>query len=211
MNGIQAYAEARVGNDPELREVSGTPVCNVSLAVTERKQNKQTGNWEDGGTTWLRGAVWGAMAANVASSISKGMLVNVAGILSERTYTTNEGAERKQLELRVDMISPSLRFATAQVMPNDRNGGGGGRPQQQQPVQQWSPGAPTQAPWQTPGAQQPQAPAQQQPQPQQWQQPQQQPAPQQAPAQPFRGPGAPSAQPNQQWATPAYQDDNTPF
>ena len=77
MNGIQIVAEARVGNDPELREVSGTPVCNLSLAVTERKQNKQTNTWEDGTTTWLRGAVWGPMAHNVAVSITKGM--NLSG------------------------------------------------------------------------------------------------------------------------------------
>lgn len=198
MNGIQIVAEARVGNDPELREVNGTAVCNLSLAVTERKQNKQTGQWEDAGTTWLRGAVWGAMASNVAVSILKGQLVNVTGTLSERKYTTNEQQERTQLEVRVDTIAPSLRFATAQVIPNDRGGNGQGQPQGQQP-QQWSPGQQGQAPWQT-GA------------------PQGQGLPQNVNQQqaPFRGPapaqGQPGPQPNQQWATPAYQhDEDVPF
>jgi single-strand DNA-binding protein len=191
MNGIQVVAEARVGNDPELREVSGTPVCNLSLAVTERKQNKQSGQWEDGQTTWMRGAVWGAMAANVAASVVKGQLVNVTGTLSERKYTTNEGAERNQLELRVDMIAPSLRFATAQVIPNDRNSGpSGGLP----PQQQYNPAAPSQAPWQQ------QAPAQQ---------------PQQQPQQQWAQPPAQAAQPAQagrQWQTPAYNNaEEAPF
>lgn len=125
MNGIQIVAEARVGNDPELREVSGTQVCNLSLAITERKLNKQTNQWEDGPTTWLRAAVWGAMANNVAVSVMKGMLVVVTGTLAERKFTTNEGAERAQLELKVDLIGPSLRFAQAQVVPNDRGGHNG--------------------------------------------------------------------------------------
>jgi len=212
MNGIQIVAEARVGNDPELREVSGTPVCNLSLAVTERKQNKQTNTWEDGTTTWLRGAVWGPMAHNVAVSITKGMLVNVTGTLSERKYTTNENQERAQLEVRIDMIAPSLRFAQAQVIPNDRNGGG---PQQQAPQQQYNPGQPQQAPWQTPG---PGAAV-----PQGYQQAPQQPvyAQQAPPQQQVRQPvnagrqgGQPGPQTNQQWATPAYQtpdDQDVPF
>jgi single-strand DNA-binding protein len=213
MNGIQIVAEARVGNDPELREVNGTAVCNISLGVTERKQNKQTQQWEDGQTTWLRAAVWGAMASNVAASVTKGQLVNVTGTLSERKYTTNENQERTQLEVRVDSISPSLRFATAQVIPNDR-GSRGGAPQQQ-PQQQYNPAAQGQMPWQGQGpGQAPQQPAQQWP-------PAQQPAPQQMPVNthqqqaPFRGPaqpGQPGPQPNQQWQTPAYQhDEDVPF
>lgn len=208
MNGIQVVAEARVGNDPELREVSGTPVCNLSLAVTERNKNKQTGQWEDGGTTWMRGAVWGAMAANVAQSIMKGMLVNVTGTLSERKFTTNEGAERSALELRVDMIAPSLRFATAQVIPNDRNGS----PAQGQPVQQWSPGQQGGQPWNQQPVQQsvPAGPAQQgYPQQGVPQGPPQNVHQQQAP---FRGPGQPGPQQGQQWQTPAYQStEDIPF
>ena len=197
MNGIQIVAEARVGNDPELREVSGTPVCNISLAVTERKQNKQTQQWEDGPTTWLRAAVWGGMATNVAASVQKGQLVNVTGTLSERKFTTEQGQERSQLELRVDMIAPSLRFAQAQVIPNDRNGGGGQRPQAQ-PQQQWAPSDPSVPPWERQAA-----PAQQ--------------APQQQPVYRPQAPAAaqqPPRQPNQQWQTPAYQQavgDDIPF
>lgn len=196
MNGIQIQAEARIGNDPELKEVSGTPVCNLSLAVTERKQNKQTGSWEDGTTTWMRAAVWGPMASNVASSLLKGQLVNVTGVLSERKWQTEQSAG-SQLELRVDTISPSLRFAQAQVIPNERGGNAvhAGQAPAWQPQQQpaWQPGTPAQqAPWQTT------APPQQQVQ---------QGAPQHAT-------GQPGPQPGQQWATQAYQhlaNDETPF
>jgi single-strand DNA-binding protein len=196
MNGIQMQAEAR---SEERREVSGTPVCNLSLAVTERKQNKQTGSWEDATTTWLRAAVWGAMASNVATSVMKGQLVNVTGILTERKYTTGEGAERSQLELRVDTISPSLRFARATVVPNERNGNGGGAPMAAPVAPAWQPGQPpAQAPWQG-----------QQPAQQPWQG--QQPAAAQQ-QQPVRTVGQPGPQPNQQWATPAYQSaEDIPF
>jgi single-strand DNA-binding protein len=197
-NGIQIVAEARVGNDPELRDVSGTQVCNLSLAVTERKQNKQTQQWEDAATTWMRAAVWGPMGANVVQSITKGMLVNVTGTLSERKYTTTEGVERSSIEVRIETISPSLRFATADVRPNDR--GGAGAPAAQQA---WTPGQPAQqAPWQTPGG-----PAQGFPQ----QQPaQQQPMYQGPPAQQPQQPQAPLWNQPQQPQNPGYGQD-VPF
>jgi single-strand DNA-binding protein len=138
------------------------------------------------------------MANNVAVSVLKGMLVNVTGTLSERKYTTNEGAERTQLEVRIDMIAPSLRFAQAQVIPNDRNGGA----PQQQPQQQYNPGAPQQAPWQQQGAPQ-QVPVNTHQQQAPFRGPQ--PVPQQQPVQRAAGQGG------QQWATPAYQDQDIPF
>ncbi|MCF2707174.1 single-stranded DNA-binding protein [Arcanobacterium haemolyticum] len=107
-----------VGNltgDPELRYVSsGTPVASFTVASTPRTQNRQTGQWEDGEAMFVRCSVWREYAENVAESLSKGMRVVVTGRMTVRNYEYN-GERRTSIELQVDEIGPSLRYARAQV------------------------------------------------------------------------------------------------
>lgn len=134
-----------VGNvtaDPELRYTqSGLAVANFTIASTPRTFDRQSNEWKDGEALFLRASVWREFAEHVANSLQKGMRVIAQGRLKQRSYETKEGERRTALELEVDEIGPSLRFATAQVTRSQ--GGGGNRQGGQQssggygaPVQQ---------------------------------------------------------------------------
>ena len=115
-----------VGNltsDPELRYVaSGTPVASFTVASTPRNLNKQTNQWEDGEAMFVRCSVWREYGENVSESLTKGMWVVVTGRLTVRSYEYN-GEKRQSIEMQVDEVGPSLRYARAQVtkVPHGQN------------------------------------------------------------------------------------------
>ena len=114
-------------NDPELRFTpSGSAVANFTIASTPRTFDRQSNEWKDGETLFLRASVWREAAENVAESLTKGMRVIVSGRLKSRSYETKEGEKRTVMELEVDEIGPSLRYANAKVNRNQRSGGQGG-------------------------------------------------------------------------------------
>ncbi|MGM1018484.1 MAG: single-stranded DNA-binding protein [Actinomycetota bacterium] len=152
-----------VGNltaDPELRYTqNGLPVANFTIASTPRNFDRASGEWKDGDALFLRASVWREFAEHVAGSMTKGMRVIAQGRLRQRSYQDREGNQRTSIELEVDEIGPSLRYATAQVTRAASGGGGGGggqRPAAQQQVSEepWStPGSSTSADaWSTPGS-----------------------------------------------------------
>jgi single-strand DNA-binding protein len=119
-----------VGNltdDPELRFTpSGAAVANFTVASTPRFFDKQTSEWRDGDALFLRCSIWRQAAENVAESLHKGARVVVQGRLRQRSFETREGEKRTVVELEVDEIGPSLRYATAKPNKTSRGGGGGG-------------------------------------------------------------------------------------
>ncbi|ALU38881.1 single-stranded DNA-binding protein [Kocuria flava] len=119
-----------IGNltaDPELRFTpSGAAVANFTVASTPRTFDRQSNEWKDGETLFLRCSVWREAAENVAESLQKGMRVIVQGRLKSRSYDTKEGERRTVTELDVDEVGPSLRYASAKVTRNARGGGQGG-------------------------------------------------------------------------------------
>ncbi|WP_409184107.1 single-stranded DNA-binding protein [Amycolatopsis sp. VS8301801F10] len=119
-----------VGNltsDPELRFTpSGAAVANFTVASTPRTLDRQTGEWKDGEALFLRCNIWRQAAENVAESLTRGARVVVQGRLKQRSFETKEGEKRTVVELEVDEIGPSLRYATAKVNKVSRGGGGGG-------------------------------------------------------------------------------------
>ena len=119
-----------VGNltaDPELRYTQGgLPVANFTIASTPRNFDRQSNEWKDGDTLFMRCSVWREAAENVAESLTKGTRVIVTGRLVQRSYETREGEKRTVVELQVDEVAPSLRYATAKVARSQRSGGGGG-------------------------------------------------------------------------------------
>lgn len=108
-----------VGNltaDPELRFTpSGAAVANFTIASTPRSFDKNTSEWKDGEALFLRCSVWRQMAEGVAESLTRGMRVIAQGRLQQRSYETKEGEKRTVIELQVDEIGPSLKYATAKV------------------------------------------------------------------------------------------------
>lgn len=108
-----------VGNltaDPELRyNQSGVAVANFTIASTPRNFDRQANEWKDGEALFLRASVWREFAEHVAGSLTKGMRVIATGRLKQRSYQDREGNNRTAIELEVDEIGPSLRYATATV------------------------------------------------------------------------------------------------
>ncbi|MCY7325364.1 MAG: single-stranded DNA-binding protein [Microbacteriaceae bacterium] len=160
-----------VGNltsDPELRYTqNGLAVANFTIASTPRSFDRASNDWKDGEALFLRASVWREFAEHVAGSLTKGSRVVATGRLKQRSYETKEGEKRTSIELEVDEIGPSLRYATAQVTrtsssrEGDSGGGGGGNPQQsrgQVAGEPWAPTAPAAASgaggdvWNTPGS-----------------------------------------------------------
>jgi single-strand DNA-binding protein len=119
-----------IGNltsDPELRFTpSGAAVANFTVASTPRTLDRQSGEWKDGEALFLRCNIWRQAAENVAESLTRGARVVVQGRLKQRSFETKEGEKRTVVELEVDEIGPSLRYATAKVNKVSRGGGGGG-------------------------------------------------------------------------------------
>jgi len=156
-----------IGNltgDPELRFTpSGSAVANFTVASTPRTFDRQSNEWKDGETLFLRCSIWREAAENVAETLAKGMRVIMSGRLKPRSYETKEGEKRTVIEFEVDEIGPSLRYASAKVQRTQRSGGqnaGGGN--------SWGGGQPAGAPsssggqppaqddpWATPGVSNP--------------------------------------------------------
>ena len=117
-----------VGNitdDPELRFTpTGRPVANFTVAVNRRSRTPE-GQWEDKLDGFFRCNAWADMAENVAESLTKGARVLVTGRLQQRSWEDPEGNRRSAVEIQVDEVGPSLRWATAAVTRSNRSSGGG--------------------------------------------------------------------------------------
>lgn len=134
MNDITATLAGNLVDDPELRFTSGgQAVANLRIAHTERRYDRQTGQWSDGTTTYLRGTLWGTPAQNAAESLHKGDRVLLTGRLRQRDYTSKDGEKRSTHELEIDEIGASIRYATLEVRKTSRNGNASDEPHDQPP------------------------------------------------------------------------------
>ncbi|WP_322753341.1 single-stranded DNA-binding protein [Frankia sp. Cas3] len=114
-------------NDPELRFTpNGAAVASFTVASTPRTLDRTTNEWKDGDALFLRCSIWRQAAEHVAESLQKGARVIVQGRLKQRKWTDREGNERISVELDVEEIGPSLKYATAKVVKAARGAGGGG-------------------------------------------------------------------------------------
>jgi single-strand DNA-binding protein len=152
---IQITVVGNLTGDPELRFTpNGDAVTNFTVASSTRRLNKQTNEWEDGETTFIRCNVWRQYAENVAESLTRGMRVIVTGRLSVRQYEKQDGTKGTSVECQVDDVGPVLRYATAKVTKAQRTEGaprGGGVPAGGDPWANQAPrgGAPAADPWAT--------------------------------------------------------------
>ena len=96
------------------------------LSSTPRAFDRQSNEWKDGETLFMRCSVWRDAAENVAESLQRGTRVIVTGRLKSRSYETKEGEKRTVIEMDVDEVGPSLRYASAKVTKTQRGSGGGG-------------------------------------------------------------------------------------
>ena len=119
-----------VGNltaDPEIRVTDGgATLAEIRIAQNKRKRNSD-GSWEEGDPMFFQGTVWNDMAENAAASLQKGMRVVVVGRLNYRSWETQDGQNRSLVDLSIDEIAPSLRWAKANI---ERVSGGMGTSQE---------------------------------------------------------------------------------
>lgn len=151
-----------VGNltaDPELRTTSaGAQVASFTIGSTPRSWNRSTNQFEDGQALFMRCSAWRDMATHCAQSLAKGMRVIAQGRLQQRSYQAQDGSNRTVIELQVDEIGPSLKYATAQVQKmqsggyqgGNTNGGFGGNGYQQPQQTQQQSQAPADDSWSAP-------------------------------------------------------------
>ncbi len=130
-----------IGNltaDPELRTTStGAQVASFTIASTPRSWNRSTNQFEDGQALFLRCSAWRDLATHCAQSLSKGMRVIAQGRLTQHSWEDEQHQKRSAVELQVDEIGPSLKYATAQVQKMQSGGyqGGNANGGYQQPQQ----------------------------------------------------------------------------
>ena len=119
-----------IGNltaDPELRFTpSGAAVANFTVASTPRTFDRNANEWKDGEALFLRCNLWREAAENVAESLTKGNRVIVSGRLKQRSYDDREGNKSTVVELEVEEIGPSLKYAVAKPARAARSQGSGG-------------------------------------------------------------------------------------
>lgn len=131
---VQITIIGNLTRDPELRYTpTGQAVANFAVASTPRYLDKNTNEWKDGDALFLNCSVWRQAAENVAESLQRGMRVIVSGRLRQRSYETKEGEKRTVVEVEVDEVGPSLRYASAKVTKSARQtttsgSFGGGQP-----------------------------------------------------------------------------------
>ena len=143
-----------IGNttsDIEIRYTqAGKAVGNVTVAVADRKFDKQTGQWVDGDTWFARCPLWGDLAEPAAATIPKGTRVIGFGRIGQRDWEDKDGQKRSSVEVTLEDIGPSMRYATAQVTRAASNSPAG-RTEAPADDEPWStPGSQTDA-WSTPG------------------------------------------------------------
>jgi single-strand DNA-binding protein len=124
-NGNNVALVGNVTRDPELRFTpAGQATASFGLAVNRRWQNRQNGEWEES-TSFFDIVCWRDLAENVSESITRGARVVVTGTLQQRSWETPQGEKRSKVEVVADELGPSLRWATAKVVKNERRGPGG--------------------------------------------------------------------------------------
>ena len=108
-----------IGNltaDPEIKYApSGDAVTSFTIAATPRRYDKSTGEWVDSETLFISCSTWRRIAEHAAVSLQRGMRVIAHGSLQQRSFESRDGEKRTVIELAVDEVGPSLRYATTKV------------------------------------------------------------------------------------------------
>lgn len=109
-----------VGNitaEPDLRFTpDGTAVAVLTVASTPRIFDRQASEWKNGDSLFLRCTIWREAAENAAKSLHRGARVVVVGRLKQRSFETKEGEKRSVIEVEVDELGASLRYASAEIL-----------------------------------------------------------------------------------------------
>ena len=114
-----------VGNltaDPELRYTpNGAALACFTIACESHAPEKGKGRRKEGEPLFLRCTLWRQAAENAADGLTRGTRVIAHGRLQQRSYQTRDGEKRTVIELQVDDIGPSLKYARVKIANRDRS------------------------------------------------------------------------------------------
>lgn len=117
MSKATTTVEGFVSKDPEVKDVNGSRVVEVTVPHTPRRQNKQTREWEDAGDTqWYVASFWNEEGDAILNAVRKGVLVTVTGQPEYRAFVKNDGTAG---------IGLGLKFATLGIIPRPQSNSGG--------------------------------------------------------------------------------------
>lgn len=99
----KVFLAGHLTRDPELRATAkGNPVLSFGIAVNERVQNQQTGEWEDR-PNFIDCTMFGPRAEKLAQYLSKGNKVSIEGRLRWSQWE-RDGQKRSKIEVIVTEI-----------------------------------------------------------------------------------------------------------
>ncbi|WP_084524138.1 single-stranded DNA-binding protein [Nocardia inohanensis] len=116
MYEIQAAIVGNVVTEPVRRQLpSGEEILSFRLANTSRRFDQPSGQWVDAGTMYLTVSCRRRLIDGVEASVHRGDPVIAYGSLRSNEYTTRDGVERNDLEMRATAVGPDLARCTAPV------------------------------------------------------------------------------------------------
>jgi single-strand DNA-binding protein len=110
INEAQVFLAGYVATEPTLRTTArGRPEAQMRVGYTPRRQDRETGEWADGPSSFVSVKCWDRLASNVAFCIRKGEPVVVMGRVQVRPYEAKDGTQR----LSVDVYASSIGYDLA--------------------------------------------------------------------------------------------------
>ena len=103
-----------VASEPSFKRLAtGTSHAKLRVAYTERRLNRETGEWGDGPTSFVTVLCWRSLADNVAMCLRKGEPVLVRGRLRVREYEGKDGSRGTETEIDASSVGHDLNRGVA--------------------------------------------------------------------------------------------------
>lgn len=103
-----------VASEPSFKRLAtGTSTAKLRVAYTERRLNRETGEWGDGPTSFVTVLCWRSLADNVAMCLRKGEPVLVRGRLRVREYEGKDGSRGTETEIDASSVGHDLNRGVA--------------------------------------------------------------------------------------------------
>jgi single-strand DNA-binding protein len=113
-----------LAQEPKFKKVTGDiSFAKLRIAYTARRQNRETGEWADGATTFVNVQCWRKLADNVTVCLRKGEPVLVMGRLRIRSYEDGEGKSRIAVEIEATSVGHDMNRGVAHFFRASRAAG----------------------------------------------------------------------------------------
>lgn len=105
---VRGYVTA----EPKMwqRTAEQAPVATIRVGSTPRKLNRETGEWQDGETSYYTVKCWRRLAENVHGCLRKGDMVIVRGKVSTRSWLDDQQRVRMEVQIEADSVGHDLAF-----------------------------------------------------------------------------------------------------